>query len=241
MWCEYAKVDGLSENSKWHENRVEDLQDQITAIQKVADERKFAVDVMAKQVIRGSSEMGEMRAEIQILENKVQHHLRIEDDLKGDVARFKDMLTNQLDVTVNQHHLEDKPPLSESIDAEETEKENNKAATQNDLELLNRLETETNYVVKKFNVQELNTTQQQHNNKQKHVYGEIIDPVVLKIVMSHPVQAVLCANHEGLYNCFTFFSNPVKTSSSSKRKRENVMFDPNNRVLDEHNFLRICR
>lgn len=72
MWAESAKEHGLSDNMAWQQSRVDNLHDQMTSIQAQADERKWAVDVMAKQVVKGASENANMKLMIDDLQQQLR-------------------------------------------------------------------------------------------------------------------------------------------------------------------------
>jgi hypothetical protein len=55
-WAEHAQKHGLAENLSWHNERAGKLSEQLAAVQTVAEEKKWAADVMAKQVVKGTEE-----------------------------------------------------------------------------------------------------------------------------------------------------------------------------------------
>ena len=86
-WAENAQSNGLSENLEWHQNRVENLTKQMVALQTQADERKWSVDVMAKQVVRGAEENANMKLIINDLQEMLAGQQLVEKNLKSEVER----------------------------------------------------------------------------------------------------------------------------------------------------------
>ena len=156
-WAEGAKNHGLSENLEWHQNRVENLTKQMASLQTQADERKWSVDVMAKQVVRGTEENANMKLIISDLQEKLVAKQLTERNLRMEVDNFKEMLEAQVERVIEHSDMETSQRLREESPQKE-EKERTKiphfgtpskallSRSQNSL--LSRLENEAGAVMK---------------------------------------------------------------------------------------------
>jgi len=85
IWAEHAQQHGLSENLEWQMSRQEALSKQMSALQVHAEEKKWAADVMAKQVVKGTEENSRMKVIIEEMQVRQRRGVAWEASVWRDV------------------------------------------------------------------------------------------------------------------------------------------------------------
>ena len=149
-FAETARKHGLCDNLAWKEKRVSSLDRQLQKTTKELEEKKWAIDVMAKQVVRGAEECAKLKLELEDCYLKLVDSVKNEVDLGEQVDRFKKMLEGQVEkVLVLEDTVRHSPSrMSPPRPPKPASTARRDVLSQSQNSLLNRLEEEAGEVMR---------------------------------------------------------------------------------------------